>query len=270
MRIAVVSDIHGNIYALEAILEDIKSQGVDEIIIAGDIVNQHPHSRRCFEMVMALNCPVLQGNHEEYMYSVGVNQIFNQARFQPIRWTHAQFSQAQLETMRILPRVHKFPDLLITHATARSLGESITVDSSSDDLRAMFADTTESFIVRGHNHKWFTKNWDNRQLWSIESAGVPLGGRLEAQYAILTKQDGWLLEPMFVAYNRQAALADFSDVYVQEIGALGHLLRLEFVQGKGFLVRFLQQYLARIDAQEISLEDAVEEFIRNSSIHIHF
>ncbi len=264
MRIAIVSDIHGNLHALEAILEDIQNQAVDEIVIAGDVVNQYPHSRQCFEMVMALNCPVLQGNHEEYMYSVGINQLFDQARFQPIRWTHAQFSQTQLETMQALPRVYRYPDLLITHATARSLSESITLDSSADDLRAMFADTTEPFIVRGHNHKWLTRNWDNRTVYTLESAGVPLGGRLEAQYAILTKRSVWSLEPRFVPYNLEAALADFSDTYISEIGVLGHLLRLELLTGKGYLNRFLQQYLQAVDANQISLENAVQVFLQST------
>ncbi len=263
MRIAVISDIHGNIHALEAILEDVKSQGVDEIIIAGDTVNIHPNSRKCFELVMSLGCVVLQGNHEEYVYSVGSTETLHQERFQSVRWTQAQFSQTDLEMMRTLPRVLHRSDLLITHATPKSLSESIFVDSSTEDLRAMFENTTEPFIVRGHNHKWFEKHWDNRQLWSLESAGLPLGGRLEAQYAILTQTTTWSLEPRFVVYDRQAALADFSNAYVQEIGALGHLLRLEFVQGKGFLVRFLQQYLTTVDANQISLEDAVQEFIHS-------
>ena len=261
MKIAIISDIHGNIYALEAILEDIQTQAVDEIIIAGDTVNIHPHSRRCFETVMALGCPVLQGNHEEYVYSIGQNLLLDQERFLSVRWTRAQFLDSQLETMQKLPKNLSRPDLLITHATARSLSESIFAHSSDTDLRAMFADTTANFIVRGHNHKWFTKNWDNRTLYSLESAGLPLGGRLEAQYAILTKQKIWSLEPRFVNYDFVAALADFSDDYIEEIGALGHLLRLEFVHGKGYLNRFLQQYLQVVDAEEISLEDGVQKFL---------
>jgi predicted phosphodiesterase len=260
MRLAIITDIHGNIHALEAILEDIKTQGVDEIIIAGDTINIHPHSRQCFEIVMALGCPVLQGNHEEYVYSVGSNPTLQEQRFQSVRWTHQQFTDAQLETMRTLPKTLHRPNLLITHATPRNLSETIREDTSLEDSRAMFAGTTEQFIVRGHNHRWFTKNWDNRTLFSLESAGLPLGGRLEAQYAILTKRENWSLEQRFVNYNFEAALADFNDEYIQEIGALGHLLRLEFVHGKGFLVRFLQQYLVVIDAKEISLEDAVTKF----------
>ena len=264
MRIAVITDIHGNIQALEAILEDLKTQAVDEIVIAGDLVNLHPNSRRCFERVMALGCVVLQGNHEEYVYSVG--GTLNQERFQSVRWTQAQFSQTELQMMRTLPRVLHRPDVLITHSTARSLSETIGDDTPDTDLRAMFAATTEPFIVRGHNHRWFTRNWDKRTLFSLESAGLPLGGRLEAQYAILTKQKGWSLEQRFVSYDRQAALADFNDAYVQEIGALGHLLKLEFVHGKGFLNRFLQQYLEAVDAKKISLEEAVKKFLLETSV----
>jgi hypothetical protein len=215
---------------------------------------------------MALGCPVLQGNHEEYIYSVGNNPTLEQLRFQGVRWTKAQFSQPQLETMKNLPRVLHRPDLLITHATARSLSESIFVDSSTEDLRAMFAGTTEPFIVRGHNHKWLEKNWDNRQLFSLESAGLPLGGRLEAQYAILTKQENWSLEQRFVNYDFEAALADFSNDYIAQIGVLGRLFKLELMNGKDFLNRFLRQYLTAVDAKEISLEDAVTQFISTQDL----
>ena len=64
MRVAIISDLHGNTFALEAILEDVAEQNVDQIVIAGDSVNIHPNSKTCWNMVLDLGCVVLQGNHE--------------------------------------------------------------------------------------------------------------------------------------------------------------------------------------------------------------
>ncbi len=264
MRIAVISDVHGNQHALEAILENVTKQGVDEIVFLGDLVNIHPHSRACFELVMTMNCPVLQGNHEEYVYSVGTNPTLEEERFQTVRWTRAQFTPSQLETMQNLPKILSYSDLLLTHATPRSLSETIRLETPSDDLRLMFEGTTENHIVRGHNHRWFEKNWDERQLWSLESAGLPLGGRWEAQYAILTKEQTWSLEPRFVPYNFEAALAEFNKDYIAQIGVLGHIFKLELIHSKNILHGFLQQYLPAINTKTISLEQAVQQFLQTT------
>ncbi|MBE0698820.1 MAG: metallophosphoesterase [Anaerolineaceae bacterium] len=64
IRIAVLADIHGNLPAFESALEHVSQQKVDQIILAGDIVNGSPDSKACWTLALSLGCPILRGNHE--------------------------------------------------------------------------------------------------------------------------------------------------------------------------------------------------------------
>ena len=65
-KIAIISDIHGNLQALEAIIEDIKNKNIDEIICLGDIIAIGPNPKECIEIVFEENMRMVLGNHEEY------------------------------------------------------------------------------------------------------------------------------------------------------------------------------------------------------------
>ena len=66
IRIAVLSDIHGNFYALEVTLEDLRKVAPDQVIVDGDIVGRGPQSAEALEMITSLGWTVVQGNHEAF------------------------------------------------------------------------------------------------------------------------------------------------------------------------------------------------------------
>src|SRR5574344_2607157 len=66
-RIALISDIHGNLEALESILEDIKKQEIDEIICLGDTIDIGPNSKECVDLLIDNNIKSVLGNHEIYL-----------------------------------------------------------------------------------------------------------------------------------------------------------------------------------------------------------
>jgi predicted phosphodiesterase len=263
MRVAIISDLHGNTFALEAILEDIAKQNVDQIIVAGDSVNGHPNSKQCWDMVLTLNCPVLQGNHEQYMYrlnSPDAEAEWSEERFQTIRYFHSQFSSANLENMRALPFTYQLPDLLICHATPLDAFQSLYSNSTALELETAFAGTSESCIVRGHNHNWFTTQWNGRTMFSIDSAGLPLGGHINAPYAILSLQKAWSLEQRLVTYDHAAAVNAMNDEYMANVGAMGHIWKLELQTAQAHLNPFFNKYFAALERQEIGFEDAVRRY----------
>src|SRR5574344_2722378 len=67
-RIALISDIHGNLEALESILEDIKVQEIDEIICLGDTIDIGPNSKECVDLLIENNIKSVLGNHEIYLF----------------------------------------------------------------------------------------------------------------------------------------------------------------------------------------------------------
>lgn len=71
MRIAIISDIHGNLTALQAVLADIKLQKVDDIICLGDIVTLGPQPKEVLNALKELNCVIIKGNHDAAVVDPG-------------------------------------------------------------------------------------------------------------------------------------------------------------------------------------------------------
>jgi predicted phosphodiesterase len=269
VRIAVITDIHGNRQALEAIIEDLARQDVDEIVVAGDTVNMLPDSRRCWQIVQALTKNVLKGNHEflthDFQELSAKDAVYSSDRFAPLRACVAQFSVDDLEAMRALPITLHYPDLLLTHATPRNLFESIAAETTPEQLREMFADSSEPFIVRGHNHVWleqrFEHHGDDRVVTTLGSAGIPLDGDTRTRYTILTKAKSWTLEEHFLPYDHAGLLAQMGDDYLETHGGLGLIVRYEILTAEHHLYPFFRQYLEAVDAGELTLWDAAKKYL---------
>lgn len=267
MRVAVITDVHGNLGALEAVLAHVAQQGVDQIVIAGDTVNILPQSKACWDVVQSLGCPVLKGNHELYVYAYDTPEAdpaWTQERFQGLAWVRSQFSADDLDTMRQLPLTYTLPGLLVTHASPRSVFGSVDETTPVETLSEMFAPA--GLIVRGHNHSWLERRWEGRTLVTVASCGLPLKGRLEAQCALLTKKNvsqksRWHYEKQFVPYDRDAALASMDAHYMKMMGPLGYILKRELATGRSFLMPFLFENLTAIDRGEVTLASAVEHFL---------
>lgn len=263
MRVAVITDIHGNLGALEAVLAHVTRQGVDNVVVAGDTVNILPQSKACWDLVQSLGLPVLRGNHELYLCTYGTPEAdpaWAEERFKGLAWVRGQFSADDLRAMRQLPLTYELPDLLVTHASPRSVFDSVGEDTPVETLREMFA-ASPALIVRGHNHSWLERRWDGRTLLTVASCGLPLKGRLEAQYALLTKKERWRYEKQFVPYDRDAALATMDAHYMEMMGPLGHIFKRELATGRNHLLPFLFGNLGAIDRGEVTLRAAVEHFL---------
>jgi predicted phosphodiesterase len=264
MKVAVVTDIHGNIHALEAVLADIEAQSVDEVVIAGDTVNVLPNAKACWDRVMALGCPVLRGNHEYYAYTCGTPDApleWQQERFKGLTWLRDQFSDADLEAMRALPMTHTLPDLLVTHASPTSFFDSVAADTPVKRLRELFGGVEEALIVRGHNHKWFEHRWDGHTLITVDSCGLPLTGKAQAPYLLLEKRACWHAQRRRVPYDLEAALATMDEAYLETMGPLGVIFRRELETAQNHLMPFLGLYLGAVDSGALTLSQAVERFL---------
>ena len=267
MRIAVITDIHGNRQALEAISEDLELQDVDEIVVAGDTVNMLPDSGRCWQMVQALTKNVIKGNHEflthDFQELLAKDAVYSSDRFAPLRACVAQFSSEDLDQMRALPTTLHYPDLLLTHATPRNLFESIKEDTALEQLREMFTDSSEPFIVRGHNHVWLENYFDDRMVTTLGSAGIPLDGDTRTRYSILTRTKSWILEERFLNCDHAGLQSQMGDDYLETHGGLGLIVRHEIVTAEHHLYPFFELYLTAVESGELSLWDAAKNYLES-------
>lgn len=272
MRIAVLADIHGNLAALEAVLQDVAGHEVDEVVVAGDVVNGAPDSRACWDLLRSLGYPMLRGNHERYLYelySEHAKPEWDSERFAPVQWTHRQFDPSQLQEMTQLPmclRLPQAPDLLFVHASPHSDRDAVLSDTSQGQLDEMFAGAGEPLIVRGHNHMGAVRKWRGRTVVTAGSVGLPLDGSTTAKYLLLECNSGiWRHRWEETAYDLDSALARFRDTgYLSEAGPMARLFMEELATAQLKMTPFLREFERLSNADPPPLSEAVDRFLKGS------
>ncbi|WP_395745257.1 metallophosphoesterase family protein [Prosthecobacter sp.] len=120
--IAVISDVHGNLQALEAVMEDIRAQGVSECICLGDTVGYGGNPAECIERVREFCSWTLLGNHDEYTLSgKGLGEVGPEVRH-AIQWTRGQLNDAHLAWLSSLPMRYEGEDFEAVHASLHDSG----------------------------------------------------------------------------------------------------------------------------------------------------
>ena len=207
---AIISDIHGNLEALQAVLTDIKSQGIRDIYCLGDIVGYGPNPRECIDLVMECKLVIL-GNHDQgAMFDP---EGFNPSAERAIFWTRAQLEASEgnrpqkekrWEFLAERPRSHREEGLLFVHGSARNpLNEYVFPEDiyNQRKMERIFA-LVERYCFQGHTHVpgVFTEDmqfhspdeidyvWklDGRKtLCNVGSVGQPRDGDWRACYVLL-------------------------------------------------------------------------------------
>lgn len=269
MRIAILADIHGNLPALEAALADVERVKVDRILVAGDVVVGSPDSLACWERVKALNCPVLRGNHERYVFDMDTPRArpeWKTPQFGPVRYAADQLGSTRRAELAALPTTLKFPDcpeLLFVHASPRNDSDLVFPYTSDAELETMFAGATEPVILRGHNHYAGVRLLGKKKIITVGSVGLPLDGTPSVQYTLLEKRhEGWWFEQRSVAYDVDASVRRFRESgYLDTAGPMARLFMREVLTASFHIVPFLKFYsAAKIEEPEISLDAAIGRF----------
>jgi predicted phosphodiesterase len=271
MRLAIIADIHGNLPALEAVLARIEELHVDRTLVLGDIVVGSPDSLACWLRVKALGCPVLRGNHERYVCDLGTERAkpeWSLPQFGPVRYAAAQLGAAARRELAVLPaslRLPEAPDVLFVHGSARNDSDLIFPYTSAAELEPMFADTTERWLIRGHNHYAGVYLWGDRRIVTVGSVGLPLDGTPSAQFTVLERTTGDLnVQQLSVTYDIAAALRRFNESgYLEAAGPMARLFMREVETAAFHIVPFLkwQKELAAC-GETLPFADAVERFLR--------
>jgi len=117
MRIAILSDLHANLEATEAVLADARERECTQYVCLGDVVGYNANPHECVEIVQKLECPVVKGNHDEQASLEESSRDFNPLAEMAINWTREQLTQADKEWLRGLPFTRQVRDFTIVHAT---------------------------------------------------------------------------------------------------------------------------------------------------------
>lgn len=152
MRIAVLTDIHGNREAFEAVLADVAQHGVDQLALLGDIVGYGGDPEWCCDKAAALvdqGAICVRGNHDNA--AAGAAEAMSHLARTAIDWTKARLNTAQRAFLGNLPLVHETPEALFVHASANE-PEAWAYVTSDTRAAPSFRATRARLILCGHVH----------------------------------------------------------------------------------------------------------------------
>lgn len=250
MRIALISDIHGNSVALDAVLADIEAQGgVDTYWLLGDFSAMGFDPVGVLERIAKLpNAVCTRGNHDRYtvtgerpgptdaeaqahpklvpfVLAMAANLAWTQGQIQASGWW-AWFEQLPLEARLTLPDGTRL--LGVHSAPGLDDGAGIIPLLSDDELRPLLAPADAELIIVGHTHVPVDRTLDGMRIFNLGSVSNPLRERLEASYGFLDADEaGYTLQLRYVDYDRGAVIEALHRVKHPTAGLLARFLRGE-------------------------------------------
>ncbi len=151
MRIAIISDIHGNREALDAALDDIFRRGVDVIVCLGDIVGYGPDPGYCIERIGKETSNVVLGNHDEAVFLPQKSMEFNHVARAAVKWTIRNLDEAHVTYLKNLPRSLSMHDILFIHSAPGDEGRWPYIFSNFE-AQMYFSKFKERLAFVGHSH----------------------------------------------------------------------------------------------------------------------
>ena len=185
MRIAALFDIHGNLPALEAVVADVRTAGVDRLVVGGDIV-VGPMTREALAYVRALDLPVefIYGNCEIAVLDQLAGRTpkgpWLSPKYRPIiEWTSEQHraDRDELASWPLTRRLHVpgIGTVLFCHATPRNEDEGFLKTTAEEKIRPLFDGLGATLVLCGHTHMPFDRMVGATRVVNAGSVGMPFG-----------------------------------------------------------------------------------------------
>jgi putative phosphoesterase len=200
VRLALISDIHGNLPALEAVLSEVANEDVDEILCLGDVA-VGPQPGETLDRVRELGCPVVLGNWDAYFVKGFPAQDTELGRqlVDMGEWWAGQLSPEQRAFIETFVDELERPGLIAFHGSPRSYEDFIYATTPDEELSDMLDGTRAPMLAGGHTHFAMLRHFDGALLVNPGSVGLPFA-RQEAvmrispwaEYAIVDSTNGHL------------------------------------------------------------------------------
>lgn len=212
MRLAVIGDIHSNVYALRSVLRDIKYRNVDGIIGTGDLVGYLPYPNEVIEVFKENNIVSVQGNHDAVIGSSepvtsrileGIDEKELQGNASRL-YTNMKITEENRSYLKYLPSSIRFEvagkRLLVVHGSPASQKEYLSNDEEL--LKMWCSNFAEDILICGHTHEPYVKKVQDKIFINAGSVGKSKHGNENATYVILTLEEGVNCEIVEVSYDK--------------------------------------------------------------------
>nr|WP_175477304.1 metallophosphoesterase family protein [Ruania alba] len=241
-RVALISDIHGNVTALEAVLADIDARGITTVLNLGDVAGKGPRGSEAVRISRQRCMTTVRGNWDDFLPVSGGPDVPAE-----IRWWHDELAEADRRWLRTLPLVHDLQlsgrRIRLFHASASSVYTRVHFHHTSEQFDAMFA-TTEltgpgpapDVVAYGDVHDAYLEVDDGRTLLNVGSVGNPLDEPTACYVIIEGTPDGGPSDPfgiqfVRVPYDIEAEIAVAADLGMPQLTAYAIELRTAIYRG---------------------------------------
>lgn len=249
-RIALLSDIHGNLPALEQIIADMKQFAPDHVVVAGDMVNLGPFSVEVMQILTENRWTMVRGNNEYYCINAfPPRKPERWASFTMLEWLHEQLVDWHYfiaglpdDLLLLYPDA---PDVYLCHGIPNDCWTGIydAQFDADDKVTTWLSDVTAPTIFCGHTHLPLNRKVGTYHIINPGSVGMPLLGDSVSSYLILDgTADGWE-----IAHHRTLPLDNSSlfpvwesQGFVEKCGVVAQLVTEEFKQSTLFVYGFNQ------------------------------
>jgi putative phosphoesterase len=196
MKIAIISDIHANITALEAVLNDLQQQNVHAVYCLGDLVGYAAHPNEVIDRIRRDETPTIMGNYDD---GVGYDRDECGCAYRDpeeqrlgdlsLRWTQRTVTSDRKEFLRSLqPGIRFEADgkrFRLVHGSPRRINEYLFEDRPLSSFQRLAASSEADGLIFGHTHKPYTKRVDGVLFVNAGSVGKPKDGDPRACYVVV-------------------------------------------------------------------------------------
>ena len=179
MRVAALYDVHGNAPALEAVLEEIEREGVDQVVFGGDIASG-PLPRETLELVRSRDAVSVRGNADR-LESPEASAEEDEGRL----WILQQLDREEIEWLANLPFSAVIDDVLYVHATPKDDESVITELTTEERLAELIEEVEQHLVVAGHTHMQLERSVGATHFVNAGSVGRPYEGVPGAYWAVI-------------------------------------------------------------------------------------
>ncbi len=215
MRVAIVSDIHGNRRAFEGVLADLREVAPDLILHGGDLASGGAHPAEIIDQIRSLGWPGVQGNTDEMLWDPeSLSRFFATVpKLAPLLTTIqdqipptvARIGEERLRWLEALPPLHSHESISLVHASPNDLWRAPMFNASDDDLQNAYAPLNARIVVYGHIHVPFIRRVQGMTVANAGSVSQSYDGDRRAAYLVI---EGERLTTRRVEYDVESEAED--------------------------------------------------------------
>jgi putative phosphoesterase len=208
MKLAIVSDVHGNLAALDAVIADLDDVSPDQVVHGGDLVFNGPRPAECLARIRELGWPGVVGNTDTLLWTMPETLPEKMIRtFQVLaQATSSLLGDDNVAWLRTLPMEWRDADrIAVVHAVPGDTWKIVLPDASDAELQATYGPLEAEIAVYGHIHRPFVRRLGRVTVANSGSVGLPFDGDVRSSYLLV--EDG---RPVIrrVAYDVERHIAD--------------------------------------------------------------